>query len=483
MENRTTIRRSRVWQWGLSALTGLLIVGIATRDVAANAPSRPSTAPTVVSLFEDVPDDGPFTAYINNIYTAGIVGGYTCGGPNEPCIAPGNRPYYRPTANVSRQQMGKFLDLGRRNIADAIGTSLHITSTVNNGIVISTTTGADGLLVNNASGGYALLANCTKANNNCYAVSGFAPTGDFAAVFSGGRGVSSNSQDATYPGVAASSSGATASALRGSASGASSYGGEFTSSQYRAGYAKSSSNGLYSMYVDTQDGPSQGTAGLEVNGSVRMEGNLYVAGSKAGYVVDIMQNAGDSPLEAGDVVTIVGNGPPVLGQIPVVRVKKASSAYDTGVVGVVDQVVYVPDATTQAAYTAQEQARRTALSQIQQAEAAAKQDPTQKAAINNIVVPEARISDAQGTMHAVSDATQVAAEGYTNVVTLGSYKAVKVDASFGAIKAGDLLTSSPHAGYAMKVTDKAAAGGAVIGKALGDLNSGTGLIPVMVTLK
>ena len=33
--------------------------------------------------------------------------------------------------------------------------------------------------------------------------------------------------------------------------------------------------------------------------------------------------------------------------------------------------------------------------------------------------------------------------GYANVVTLGSYKTVKVDASFGAIHAGDMLTTSP----------------------------------------
>ena len=67
--------------------------------------------------------------------------------------------------------------------------------------------------------------------------------------------------------------------------------------------------------------------------------------------------------------------------------------------------------------------------------------------------------------------------GYVNVVTLGAYKAVKVDASFGPIHAGDLLTTSPHAGYAMKVTDKVAAIGAIIGKALADLPSGTGLDP------
>jgi hypothetical protein len=93
------------------------------------------------------------------------------------------------------------------------------------------------------------------------------------------------------------------------------------------------------------------------------------------------------------------------------------------------------------------------------------------------------ITDAQGTLHDLPDATQVLPNGYTSVVTLGSYKALKVDASFGPIHAGDLLTTSPHAGYAMKVTDKSQAFGATIGKALADLDTGTGIIPIMVTLK
>jgi hypothetical protein len=100
-----------------------------------------------------------------------------------------------------------------------------------------------------------------------------------------------------------------------------------------------------------------------------------------------------------------------------------------------------------------------------------------------IPMPPATITDMQGTVHALTDVTQAPPGGYANVVTLGAYKAVKVDATFGAIKAGDLLTTSPNPGYAMKATDKMQAFGATIGKALGNLDSGTGIIPVMVTLK
>lgn len=57
------------------------------------------------------------------------------------------------------------------------------------------------------------------------------------------------------------------------------------------------------------------------------------------------------------------------------------------------------------------------------------------------------------------------------------------DASNGAIEAGDMLTTSHRKGYAMKATDREKAFGATIGKALGSLPSGTGLIPVLVTLQ
>lgn len=59
----------------------------------------------------------------------------------------------------------------------------------------------------------------------------------------------------------------------------------------------------------------------------------------------------------------------------------------------------------------------------------------------------------------------------------------KVDADFGPIEAGDLLTSSPMTGHAMKASDQARAFGAVIGKALASLACGQGLIPVLIALQ
>ena len=59
----------------------------------------------------------------------------------------------------------------------------------------------------------------------------------------------------------------------------------------------------------------------------------------------------------------------------------------------------------------------------------------------------------------------------------------KVDASEAAIDVGDLLTASSTPGHAMKATDPRRAFGAVIGKALRPLRTGTGLIPILVTLQ
>ncbi|MCA3561806.1 MAG: hypothetical protein IOC82_12335 [Aestuariivirga sp.] len=59
----------------------------------------------------------------------------------------------------------------------------------------------------------------------------------------------------------------------------------------------------------------------------------------------------------------------------------------------------------------------------------------------------------------------------------------KVDAAYGAIATGDLLTSSATPGHAMKAADPARAFGAVIGKAMAPHAAGTGLIPILVALQ
>ncbi len=71
----------------------------------------------------------------------------------------------------------------------------------------------------------------------------------------------------------------------------------------------------------------------------------------------------------------------------------------------------------------------------------------------------------------------------THPVALAGRVYVKVDASFGEIHPGDLLTTSNIPGHAMKVSDHESAKGAIIGKAMTGLEEGTGLVLVLVSLQ
>ena len=59
----------------------------------------------------------------------------------------------------------------------------------------------------------------------------------------------------------------------------------------------------------------------------------------------------------------------------------------------------------------------------------------------------------------------------------------KVDASYMPIEVGDLLTTSPTPGHGMKADDPSKAFGTVFGKALHGLESGQGLIPILIALQ
>ncbi len=57
------------------------------------------------------------------------------------------------------------------------------------------------------------------------------------------------------------------------------------------------------------------------------------------------------------------------------------------------------------------------------------------------------------------------------------------DASYGAIKPGDLITTSDTPGHAMKVKDRQKAQGAIIGKAMTSLDKSKGLILMLISLQ
>ena len=83
----------------------------------------------------------------------------------------------------------------------------------------------------------------------------------------------------------------------------------------------------------------------------------------------------------------------------------------------------------------------------------------------------------------------VGEEGVVEETPTRSVARIKVDASYGAIKRGDLLTTSPTPGHAMKAEPVEVGGveihrpGTIIGKALESLDSGQGLIEVFVALQ
>ena len=61
-------------------------------------------------IFEDVPAGSTFYDYIETAFAHAILSGYPCGlDPNEPCVPPANRPYFRPNNNTTRSQLTKII--------------------------------------------------------------------------------------------------------------------------------------------------------------------------------------------------------------------------------------------------------------------------------------------------------------------------------------------------------------------------------------
>jgi hypothetical protein len=70
----------------------------------------------------------------------------------------------------------------------------------------------------------------------------------------------------------------------------------------------------------------------------------------------------------------------------------------------------------------------------------------------------------------------------SNLIALSGKVLCRVDAEYGAIEVGDLLTTSRTPGHAMRAADPDKVFGTVLGKAMACLPSGRGLIPVLVGL-
>ena len=92
------------------------------------------------------------------------------------------------------------------------------------------------------------------------------------------------------------------------------------------------------------------------------------------------------------------------------------------------------------------------------------------------------VSGANGVNPGIQMHQQGLIEGGKNVALTGRVY-VQADASNGAIRPGDMLTTSSTPGYAMKVSDHARAAGAILGKAMTGLSEGKGMVLVLVTLQ
>ena len=92
------------------------------------------------------------------------------------------------------------------------------------------------------------------------------------------------------------------------------------------------------------------------------------------------------------------------------------------------------------------------------------------------------VSGANGINPGIALHQDGALEGGQNVALSGRVY-VLADASTGAIKPGDLLTTSSTPGHAMKVANHNRAQGAILGKAMSSLNQGKGMVLVLVTLQ
>ncbi len=77
--------------------------------IDANAAGYTDVIPSTRQTFEDVPPGNAFWLFVERVHVYDVVSGYPCGGSGEPCIAPGNRPYYRPYGNAVRGQAAKIV--------------------------------------------------------------------------------------------------------------------------------------------------------------------------------------------------------------------------------------------------------------------------------------------------------------------------------------------------------------------------------------
>jgi hypothetical protein len=77
--------------------------------MVATAFNLNASIPSNQQTFQDVAPNSTFWIYIERLAALGNISGYPCGGTGEPCVPPGNKPYFRQNNNVTRGQTAKIV--------------------------------------------------------------------------------------------------------------------------------------------------------------------------------------------------------------------------------------------------------------------------------------------------------------------------------------------------------------------------------------
>jgi photosystem II stability/assembly factor-like uncharacterized protein len=105
-----------VWHWDGNTWTQSLAMTAHFYSISALNPFEVWAAGvglvnyTAPRQFSDVLPSSTFYSQIQTLACQGIISGYPCGGPGEPCEAD-NHPYFRPNAGITRGQLSKVVSL------------------------------------------------------------------------------------------------------------------------------------------------------------------------------------------------------------------------------------------------------------------------------------------------------------------------------------------------------------------------------------
>jgi hypothetical protein len=451
----------------------------------------------LAQTFGDVPADHWAYNQIEWAADAHITAG--CGGGN-----------FCPNNNVTRAQMAVFMSnlfhawsdsldegimdidqrtvasnppaiVGRANDGNGVEGRSYGVGLADNGVygesnsTDSTEAGVKGRSTDSGSGVYGYNTDADAATTASYGVRAYSANGH--GVYSQG---STNSGD--YGGYFRGYGGLLVEASGGTEPG---YGVYVTSQEAEAGYfsatnddgirAYGAGTGFYGVYGSSDEGYGvRGNTNVAGGYGLHTSDMIYTGGGCVGCTsMIIAQNGSDATLEPGDVVTVVGiaREPTEFYARPVLLVRKADAASSQGVVGVaegryVTQLITKEDGHLETRYE-------------EVADPEGKREP-ELVPVQEWIVEEIVVEDAHTT-------TEPAAPGdYLTVVYRGLAQ-VKVDASAGAIQVGAPLLAAGASGYALAAQSTLEAGfvpaGAIIGKALEPLESGEGLIWVLVDLQ